>query len=67
MSDRNEASQSTLESRIGPSASTTSMDSSIASQVSACERLVDEAIERDMGATWLGDSLKAIGVKSVEA
>ena len=61
MSDRNVASQSTLESQTSPSEATT------ASRVSACERLVDEAIERDMGATWLGDSLKAIGLRSVEA
>ena len=61
MSDHNVASQSTLESQTSPSEATT------ASRVSACERLVDEAIERDMGATWLGDSLKAIGLRSVEA
>jgi hypothetical protein len=28
---------------------------------------VDEAIERDMGATWLADSIKGIGLKAVEA
>jgi hypothetical protein len=46
---------------------TRSDGTSLAERVSACERFVDEAIERDMGATWLADSLKGIGLKAVEA
>jgi hypothetical protein len=44
-----------------------SADASVAGRVSACERLVEEAIERDLSALALADSLKELGVKAVEA
>ena len=58
----------TLKSLSNSSTEATCSDAaSLAERVAACENFVDEAIERDMGAMWLADSLKGIGLKAVEA
>ena len=69
MSDHDGQSQATLESR--PSATgvveTSGSASSIDGRLSACEKLVDEAVNKDLPATALADSLKGLGLKAVEA
>jgi hypothetical protein len=68
MSEHHDHSQSSLGSAVASSSVTSPTDeSSNASRIAASEKFVDEAIERDMGATWLSDSLKGIGLKAVEA
>jgi hypothetical protein len=54
---------------ISPEAAGTSTTTqpSIDTRLSACERLVDEAIEKNLPATVLADSLKGLGLKAVEA
>ncbi|KAF8801620.1 hypothetical protein BYT27DRAFT_7114507 [Phlegmacium glaucopus] len=42
-------------------------EQSIDARAIACERLVDDAVERDLPAAILADSLKALGLKVVEA
>ena len=37
------------------------------SQVAACEKLVDNAVEKDLPVTVLADSLKDLGLKAIEA
>ena len=61
-------SQSTLKSNTTRTAETSgSTNVSLDSRVSACEKLVEEAIEKDLPATTLADSLKELGLKAVEA
>jgi hypothetical protein len=68
MTGHDEPSQSTLESNPSGTAETSRfIEPSIDSQVSACEKLVDEAVEKELPATVLADSLKRIGLKAVEA
>ena len=68
MSAHHDISQSTLESSAsGSTEASHTGEASVSSRVAACEKLVDEAIERDFGATWLGDSLKVLGLKAGEA
>ena len=68
MPNHNEHSQGTTESNMAATAGTShSNDSSVLSQVSACERLVDEAVEKDLSATELADSLKELGIRAAEA
>ena len=43
------------------------IEASVSARSAACEKLVDEAIENDWGATMLGDNLKALGLKAIEA
>ena len=44
-----------------------SVDSSVNSRVTACEKLVDEAVEKDLPASVFAESLKSMGLKAVEA
>ena len=69
MTDHDERSQATLESiHAGTAESSHTHDSSIVdSRVAACDRLVEEAIEKDLPATTLADSLKSLGLKASEA
>ena len=68
MSHGDDRSQGNHESITAATAeSSHSIDTSIDSRVSACEKLVDEAIEKDLPATVLADSLKELGLKAVEA
>ena len=61
-------SQSTLESSIGVSAETSgSHEASFDDRVSACEKLVDEAVEKSWSAGALGNALKDLGLRAVEA
>ena len=68
MTDRDDHSQATLESdpaRTGEGSN--SIKSTVDSRVAACEKLVDEAVEKDLPATELADSLKRVGLKAHEA
>ena len=72
MPDNDAHSQGTAENMttsgtIEMNAAGTSHDSSIDDCVAACERLVDEAVEKDLSAAVLADSLKSLGLKAVEA
>jgi acetyl-CoA acetyltransferase len=61
-------SQGTLESNTaGPAESSNSNATSINNLVSVCEKLVDDAVEKDLPAAELADSLKALGLKAIEA
>jgi hypothetical protein len=51
----------------GTAASSGSHDSTIDNRIAACERLVDEAVDKDLPATVLADSLKNLGLKAIEA
>ncbi|KAF8797569.1 hypothetical protein BYT27DRAFT_7125244 [Phlegmacium glaucopus] len=42
-------------------------DPSIDARTTACERLVEDAVERDLSAAVLADSLKDLGLKAIEA
>ena len=66
MPDLDEHSQSIAESTM-TGTSSNSNDISILSKVAACEKLVDHAIERDLPATALADSLKELGIRANEA
>jgi hypothetical protein len=70
MPDPDVQSQGTLESNAAgttdPSHSA-SLESAVDSRIAACERLVDEAVEKNLPATALADSLKELGLKAVEA
>lgn len=62
--------QSTLESHpstSGAAGSSRSNVPSIDSRLLACEKLVDEAVDKDLPATALADSLKGLGLKALEA
>ena len=61
------AENTTTSGTIETNAAGTSHDSSIDDRVAACERLVDEAVEKDLSAAVLADSLKSLGLKAVEA
>jgi hypothetical protein len=70
MPDPDVQSQSTLESitaGTAESSHSTSSEAAVENRVAACERLVDEAVERNLPATVLADSLKELGLKAVEA
>ena len=68
MTDHDDQSQQTMESDpIGTGEPSNSGGSSIDSRVSACDRLVNEAVEKDLPATELADSLKELGLKAHEA
>ena len=68
MSHGDDRSQGNHESiTTGTAASSRSFDTSIDSRVAACEKLVDEAVEKDLPATVLADSLKELGLKAVKA
>jgi hypothetical protein len=51
----------------GTAESSGSHDLPIDDRLSACERLVDEAVGKDLPATVLADSLKDFGLKAIEA
>ena len=60
--------QGTVDSNTVTSAgASSSVDSSVNSRVTTCEKLVDEAVEKDLPASVLAESLKSIGLKAVEA
>jgi hypothetical protein len=60
--------QGAVESNTLTTAGTSSStDSSMDSRVAACEKLVDEAVEKDLPASVLAESLKSLGLKAVEA
>ena len=68
MPDQDAQSQDTFESHTaGTAEASHSNEASIDSRVAACEKLVDEAIEKDISATALGNSLKDLGLKAFEA
>ena len=68
MPDHDYQSRSTLESPVGGSAGTSgSHEASFQDRVSACERLVDEAVEKNWSTTVLGTALKELGLRAVEA
>ena len=68
MTDHDDQSQQTAESNpTGSGETSNSVGTSIGSRLSACDRLVNEAIEKDLPATELADSLKELGLKAHEA
>ena len=71
MPDHEPQSQSTLESSIGATGGSTEASGSVAThfddRVSACEKLVDEAVEKGWSASVLAEALKGLGLKAVEA
>ena len=68
MPDRDIQSQSTIESNVGATTQASgSQDASIDSRITACDRLVDEAVEKGLSASALADSLKDLGLKAIEA
>ena len=68
MPDHDLQSQTTADSTTGGSAEASgSSEALFNNRISACEKLVDEAIEKDWPATVLADALKELGLKAVEA
>jgi hypothetical protein len=68
MPDHEARSQAIVESTtVGSAEASGSNTASIEDRVAACERLVDEAVERNWPATALADALKELGLKAVEA
>ena len=67
MTDHDEQSQGTLGTAETSGSGSHSDELSIDNRVSACQKLVDEAVEKDLPATALADSLKGLGLKAVEA
>jgi hypothetical protein len=68
MPDHDVQSQSTVESNtVGTSETSHPNELSVDSRVKACEKLVDDAVERVLAPTVLADSLKGLGLKAVEA
>ena len=68
MTDHDDHSQGTLESdpaRTGEGSNT--VGSTVDSRVAACKKLVDEAVEKDLPATELANSLKRVRLKAHEA
>jgi hypothetical protein len=51
----------------GEARTSSATEPSIVSHLSACERLVDKAIEKELPATILADSLKGLRLKAFEA
>ena len=61
-------SQTTAESATGGSAEASSSNEPFfGDRIAACERLVDEAVEKGWPATVLADALKELGLKAIEA
>ena len=72
MPEHDHPSQSTLARATGESAGPSGFSineepSSLDIQASACDRLVDEAVEKGWSATALADALKEVGLKATEA
>ena len=71
MPDHEHQSQSTLESATGATSNSTEASGSVATpfddRVSACEKLVDEAVEKGWSSDVLADALKQLGLKAAEA
>ena len=68
MPEQDVQSQSTVGSNVAGTAEVSgSHDASINSRIAACDKLVDEAIDKGVSATVLADSLKSLGLKAVEA
>ena len=68
MPDHDLHSQTTIESTSGGSGEASGSNEAIFNnRVSACEKLVDEAVEKNWSAILLADRLEALGLKAVEA
>jgi hypothetical protein len=68
MPDQDVQSQATVESNtVGTAETSGSHEVSVDNRVIACDKLVDEAVEKDWPATVLAESLKNLGLKAVEA
>ena len=68
MPDHDHQSQSTYDGISAPSAEASNSNStSVDNWVSACEKLLDEAVENNWPATELADALKRLGLKAAEA
>jgi hypothetical protein len=70
MSEHDVLSQSTFESttaRSGEASGSGTNDAATDSRIAICEKLVDEAVEREWPATTLADALKDLGLKAIEA
>ena len=69
MSDHHDPdpSQIAFGTAVRSSTTATRSDDAVSARSAACEKLVDEAIENDWGATMLGDNLKVLGLKAIEA
>jgi hypothetical protein len=68
MPEQDAQSQATAESNTaGTAESSTSHDASLDIRIAACEKLVDEAVEKDLPAIHLANSLKNLGLKAAEA
>ena len=64
LAEQDVQSQSTVESNLaGTAEASGSHDASINNRIAACDKLVDEAIEKGVSATVLADSLKSLGLK----
>jgi len=68
MPEHDDQSQSTLNSATAATAEASHfVEVTIDSRASACNKLVENAVEKDIPATLLADSLKGIGLKAIEA
>ena len=68
MPDHDHQSRSTLESPLDECTEASgSHEASLDNRVSACERLVDEAVEKGWSAKVLANALKELGLKAIEA
>ena len=68
MPDHDDQSQSTLNSATATMAEAFHfVEATINSWASACDKLVENAVEKDMPETSLADSLKKLGLKAIEA
>lgn len=68
MPDHDPNTPSTIDNTAGGSAeAASSNEAPLSDRVSACERLVDEAVEKGWSATVLANALKELGLKAIEA
>jgi hypothetical protein len=68
MPDHDQHSQSTFESVSAVSAEASApINATLDNRISACEKLVDDAVENDWPPTQLADALKDLGLRAAEA
>jgi hypothetical protein len=67
MPEHDHHSQSTYDTTSGSAEASGSNEALFDNRVSACEKLVDEAVEKNWSATELADALKELGIRAVEA
>jgi len=68
MPEHDDQSQSTLDSSTAATTEASHfIEATMDSRASACDKLVENAVEKDIPATLLADSLKGIGLKAIEA